>query len=216
MFVVVEGVDGSGKTTAVEGLVEALRVAGVPVVGTGEPGGSPNLGSEVSRLLLHTGHYLTPRAEALLFAADRAQHVNDVIAPALREGKVVVCSRFVDSTLAYQGAGRGLNFDDLLAISDFAADGLKADLVLVLDVDPDTAKGRQETRGEADRIEAMDMGGDVRRVLLGRVEGNPETYRVVDASRKPSEVVSEMARLVSERMREMANSIRDSNLGDPV
>ena len=148
-FVGLEGGDGSGKSTQCERLVEALRDQGIDAVATVEPGGSA-LGAELRRLLLDGGS-VDARAEALLMAADRAEHVASVIRPALDGGTWVVTDRYVPSSLVYQGVVRELGVDAVAALSEFATAGLEPDLVLVLDVDDATAEARRVPG--ADRLE---------------------------------------------------------------
>jgi dTMP kinase len=148
-FIVLEGGDGSGKSTQCVRLVDALRARGVDAIASVEPGGTP-LGAELRRLLLD-GASVGPRAEALLMAADRAEHVDTVIRPAIERGTWVVSDRHVPSSLVYQGVMRGLGVDAVGALSAFAADGLEPNLVLVLDVDDATAESRRVAG--ADRME---------------------------------------------------------------
>jgi dTMP kinase len=148
-FVVVEGGDGSGKSTQCGWLADAVRSRGIDVVTTAEPGGSP-LGAELRRLLLDGGA-VTPRAEALLMAADRAEHIAKVVRPALARGAWVVSDRHVPSSLVYQGVVRELGVDVVAALSAFATDDLVPDLVVVLDVDDATADARRASG--SDRLE---------------------------------------------------------------
>ncbi len=149
-FLALEGIDGCGKSTQAALLAGALRAAGHTVVETREPGGTP-LGDAVRAVVLDTGGDMAPVAEALLFAASRAQHVAQVIRPALAAGAWVVSDRFVDSSLAYQGAARGLGIDAVWAINAPAVDGCMPDLAIVLDVPPAIASAREA--GPKDRIE---------------------------------------------------------------
>ncbi len=153
-FIALEGVDGCGKSTQAALLATALRAAGHTVVETREPGGTP-LGEAVRGIVLDSGGDMSPVAEALLFAASRAQHVTQVIRPALAAGAWVVCDRFVDSSLAYQGAGRGLGMDVVWAINAPAVDGCLPDVAIVLDVAPAIADTRDA--GPKDRIEVEGM-----------------------------------------------------------
>ncbi|MGZ4677954.1 MAG: dTMP kinase [Acidimicrobiia bacterium] len=148
-FVVLEGGDGSGKSTQRSAVVAWLRGQGIEVVPTVEPGGT-DLGRSLRGLLLD-GAELAPRAEALLMAADRAEHVATVVRPAVARGAWVVSDRHVPSSLVYQGVVRGLGIDAIAALSDFAVDGLVADLVVVLDVDDATAEARRAP--DQDRME---------------------------------------------------------------
>ena len=190
-FVVLEGGDGSGKSTQRDLLVAWLRESGIEVVATLEPGGTA-LGGSLRQLLLD-GDAVAPRAEALLMAADRAQHIADVIAPALARGAWVVSDRHVPSSLVYQGVVRGLGVDDVAALSVFAAHGLVPDLVIVLDVDDATAEQRRSP--SADRLERE--GGafheQVRSAYRQLAEAN--SWTVVDGGAAPA-VVAERIRAV--------------------
>jgi dTMP kinase len=148
-FIVLEGGDGSGKSTQAARLVDRLRGSGRDVVATREPGAT-EVGKAIRALVLGGGD-LDPRAEALLIAADRAEHVHRVIRPALKRGAVVVSDRYVPSSLAYQGVARGLGVAEVARLSEWATGGLEPDVVVVLDVDPAAAAGRRA--GPQDRLE---------------------------------------------------------------
>ncbi|MGA8576963.1 MAG: dTMP kinase [Candidatus Cybelea sp.] len=182
MFVVVEGIEGSGKSTLVGGLAERLRADGYNVTVTREPGGTA-LGNSIREMFLDRDVTIAPLAEACLVNAARAQHVADVIRPALEAGRVVLCDRFTDSTLAYQGYGRGLDIGMLRGICDAAAEGIEPDLVLVLDVPVGVARARLGARARAvDRIEAE---GDAfhERVRAGFLElAKLPRHRLLDAT----------------------------------
>lgn len=185
-FVVFEGGDGAGKSTQVRLLAEALEAAGREVFVTRQPGGTA-LGQEIRTLLLH-GDHVSPRAEALLFAADKAQHVDLLIRPALAAGQVVVCDRFVDSAVAYQGAGRALGAPEVHDLQQWAVDGLVADLTVVVDVPPAVGRSR---RGEVqDRLEAEAdaFHESIRQHFLAMAAGHPERYLVVDGTADPPSV----------------------------
>ncbi len=190
MFVTFEGLDGSGKTTQVALLAESLREEGVEVVATREPGGTP-LGEKVRDLVLH-GDHVAPWAEAALYAASRAQHVEEVIRPALDRGATVVCDRYVDSSVAYQGVGRGLGLDEVLALNLVVVGGLLPDRTVLVEIDPETAAERVGSSG--DRIE-RDGVGLWRRVADGYralAEGDPGRYVVVDGRRPVADVAQEI------------------------
>ncbi len=179
-FIAFEGGDGAGKSTQIAALAGTLTAAGWPVVTTREPGGTP-LGDALRQLLLHGGG-VTPRAEALLFAADRAEHVATIIRPALARGAVVLTDRFADSTLAYQGARGELTEDELATLVRFATGGLRPDLTILLDVTTQTGQARRG--GAADRIEAEpgDYHERVRAGFLRLAAADPQRYLVIDAA----------------------------------
>jgi dTMP kinase len=190
MFVSFEGLDGSGKTTQARLLTRALEETGVEVVLTREPGGTP-LGERIRDLVLH-GDHVAPWAEAALYAAARAQHVEELIRPALDRGATVVCDRYVDSSVAYQGAGRELGVEDVLALNLTAVGGLLPDLTFLVEIDIDTALAR--VGGEGDRIERAEAAfwprvEDAYRALAARF---PERYVVVDGRRDIAEVAAEI------------------------
>lgn len=195
-FIVFEGGDGAGKTTQIERLVEHLRALGRTVVTTREPGGTP-LGADLRRLVLH-GDHVAPRAEALVFAADRAHHVATVVRPALERGDVVVQDRYLDSSVAYQGSGRDLGADDVRDLSLWATHGLLPDLTVVLDLDP--AVGRSRRGDVHDRLEreADDFHEKVRRTYLRLAAADPGRYLVLDATRGRDELAAEIARRVEQ------------------
>jgi len=196
LFVAFEGGDGAGKSTQVRLLAHTLRAAGLDVLETRQPGGT-ELGLRLRDLVLH-GDHVSPRAEALLYATDKAHHVDTVIAPALEQGRVVVTDRYVDSAIAYQGAGRDLGSDEVATIQRWAVGGLVPDLTVVLDVTPGTGRSR---RGDVhDRLEAE---GDafheaVRAHFLALAAAEPDRYLVVDATLPADEI---HARVV-DRLRE--------------
>ena len=180
LFVCLEGGDGAGKSTQVRLLTEALERRGRRVVVTRQPGGTP-LGQQIRDLVLH-GDHMAARAEALLFAADKAHHVEALIRPALAEGAVVVTDRYVDSSITYQGAGRDLGADEIRDLQHWAVGGVLPDLTIVLDVDPEVGRAR---RGEVhDRLEseADAFHAAVRQGYLDLAAADPGRYLVLDAS----------------------------------
>jgi dTMP kinase len=191
VFIVFEGVEGSGKGTQIPRAKAFVESRGHHALVCREPG-STSLGERLRETVLDpaTGH-LDPRAEALLFAAARAQLVTSVIRPALEEGKVVLCDRFVDSSVAYQGVGRGLGEEDVLSLNAWATQGLFPDLVLLLHVDPDVGLERAERGGAVpDRIEqeGTPFLAKVSDAYLHIAEEHPERFVVVDAARPPDDV----------------------------
>ena len=186
-FITLEGPEGSGKTTAARHLAGWLRERGVATVLTHEPGGTP-LGEEVRRIVLHMrgmSDDLDPRADALLYAAARAQHVARVIRPALERGEWVVCARFLDSSLAYQGAGYGNDPDELRRLQAFATSGLRPDLTILLDVPVEVGLERTRRRREWNRFEDTEEVAFFERVRAAYVrmaENDPHRFRVVDGA----------------------------------
>ena len=185
-FITLEGSEGSGKTTAARHLGEWLRSRGQPTVVTREPGGTP-LGDEVRRLVLHLRDLsddLDPRADALLYAAARAQHTARVIRPALERGEHVVSARYLDSSLAYQGAAYGNDLEDMWTLQRFATDNLMPDLTVLIDV-PVEIGLRRKRRGEWNRFEdtqGVAFFETVRQAYLDLAAADPRRYRVVDGS----------------------------------
>ena len=189
LFIAFEGGEGAGKSTQVTRLVEALADRGVETVTTFEPGDTP-VGRHLREILLgHDTGALDPRTEALLYAADRAEHVAQVVRPALERGAVCISDRYIDSSLAYQGAGRTLDPADVERISSWATGDLWPDLTVLLDIDP--AVGLARFTQPADRLEAEPLAFHqrVREQFLGLSRRDADRYLVLDASR-PAEVVA--------------------------
>jgi dTMP kinase len=188
VFVTFEGVDGSGKSTQVRLLEEHLSALGREVVATREPGGT-ELGERVRELVLN-GPQMAAWAEAALFAASRAEHVAEVIRPALDRGADVVCDRYVDSSLAYQGIARGLGLDRVLELNLTVLEGLLPDRTFVLAVDAAAAAGRQE--GAPDRIEREGEGfqAEVGRAYEQLAERFPERVVLLDGALPPGELAA--------------------------
>lgn len=201
LFITLEGGDGAGKTTQAELLSAWFEARGRETVRTREPGGTP-LGVAVRGILLHGGDELgavDPRAEALLYAADRAQHIAQLVRPALDRGAVVVQDRYIDSSLAYQGAGRVLATDDVRRISEWASGGLWPQLTILLDASPELAAQRRTARGgSADRLEAEAEAfhAAVRAGFLELAAAEPQRFLVLDAARPVDELHAEIIRRV--------------------
>ncbi len=198
-FVVFEGGDGAGKSTQVRLLAEVLEAAGHRVLLTRQPGGTA-LGQQIRDLVLHGGH-VSPRAEALLFAADKAQHVDLLIRPALDAGQVVLCDRYTDSAVAYQGAGRALGAAEVGDLQGWAVGGLVPDLTVVVDVP--AAVGRRRRGAVHDRMESEDdaFHESIRRHFLAMAAEAPRRYLVVDGTADPGAVhAAVVARLRAEEV----------------
>lgn len=188
MFIAFEGGEGAGKSSRVVALSSRLRATGHEVVLTHEPGDS-RIGLQIRAILLDpTNQGLDARAEALLYAADRAQHVASVIVPALDRGAVVVTDRYVDSSIAYQGVARGLGAETIARLSRFATGGLLPDLTIVLDVPP--IVGRTRLAGSPDRLEAepAEFHARVRQAYIELADASPDRYLIVDGTQSEEQV----------------------------
>ena len=190
-FIVLEGIDGSGKTTQLKLLGDKLTDRGLPVLYTREPGGT-RIGEKIREILLNPEYSeLVPRAEAFLYAAARAQHVAQVILPSLAEGKIVLCDRFLDSSLAYQGFGRGIDISLLEKINEPATGGLLPDLTIIFNFCAEGGMDRINQSGRSiDRIEREkeEFHQKVSRGYLALAGRDPARYRVVDANRSVDQV----------------------------
>jgi dTMP kinase len=218
LFVVFEGGEGAGKSTQIDHLAKHLRGRHREVLITREPGATP-VGERIRRLLLDTHDEgsplaaLAPRAEALLYAADRAHHVTSVVRPALDRGEVVISDRYIDSSLAYQGAGRTLDSDEVAWLSNWATGGLKPDLTVLLDIDPRIGLDRVAGRGNGhDRLEseAISFHDRVRHAFLDLAHAEPKRYLVLDAT-LPAE---DLARLVAARVADLLGPAAEDGAGD--
>jgi len=203
MFITLEGPDGSGKTTQIRLLYDALVAAECDVLLTREPGGTA-IGDQI-RVVLHDieNTDIVPETEILLYSASRAQLVGQVIRPALAAGTIVLCDRYADSTMAYQGYGRGLNLEALTAITDFATGGLKPDLTLFLDLEPQIGLTRRKTSGqEWNRMDrqTLDFYRLTRRGYHTLAEMEPERWVSIDASGSITEVAAAVWATVQRRL----------------
>ena len=203
-FITFEGGEGAGKSTQLTRLADRLRASGEAVLSLREPGGTP-FGEKMREVLKHPGSAIRPAAEALLFAACRAQLVADVIAPALVAGKVVLCDRFIDSTVAYQAGGRGLDRTLIESANRLACGPIRPDLTILLDLDPSRGLGRASVRdqGQADRFEVLgaDFHRKVRDLYHSLAREEPGRFFVVDASRPPEVVEEEIWHEIARRFR---------------
>jgi dTMP kinase len=208
VFITFEGIDGAGKSTQLKLLAARLREQGRSVLETAEPGGT-SIGTQIRRILLDTANVeLSAMAELLLLLACRAQNVEEAILPALDQGLIVLCDRFTDSTIAYQGAGRGLPMETVLAIEKIACDGLTPHLTLYLDIDVGTALERAHARNREDdapatRIEEQtaEFHTRVRDAYLDLAATQTERIRLVDGSGPREQVADRIWDLVSRTLR---------------
>ena len=186
MFITLEGPEGSGKTTAVKAAVKALEAKGYEIVRTREPGGTP-IAEQIRNVILDKANTkMDPRTEALLYAASRRQHLVEKVWPALKEGKIVICDRYLDSSLAYQGGARGLGVDNVLNINLFATENTWPDLTLLFDIKPEI--GLQRIASNANRevnrldLEKIEFHNKVRDTFLSLAKKYPDRYVIIDAS----------------------------------
>lgn len=205
MFITLEGPEGSGKTSQIPALAAFLRTAGYDVVVTREPGGT-TVGNQIRDVLMNLENVsIVPRTEILLFLAARAQHVDELIRPALAEGKVVLCDRFSDSTLAYQGYGHQTDLEVLRYLLDYSTAGLKPDLTLLLDVPVDAGLERKKENGtEWNRLDASAEAFHqrVREGYRALAEAEPERWVTINAARTREEVQEDLCRIVLRRLQQ--------------
>ena len=186
MFITLEGPEGSGKTTAVEAAVKKLQEMGYKIVRTREPGGTP-IAEQIRNVILDKENTaMDGRTEALLYAASRRQHLVEKVWPALKEGKIVICDRYLDSSLAYQGGARGLGIDEILNINLFATENTWPDLTLLFDIKPEIGLARISANAnrEVNRLdlEKLDFHNKVRDSFLQLAKRWPERFVIIDAS----------------------------------
>lgn len=202
LFVTFEGGDGAGKTTQAARLEAWLRDQGRQVVRTREPGGT-EVGVLVRDIVLHHRGHVAPRAEALLYAADRAHHVETVVRPAIARGDVVIQDRYLDSSVAYQGAGRVLDADDVRSLSLWATGGLLPDVTVLLDLDPAVARTRLDAADKPfDRLEAekAEFHERVRAGFLALARSEPDRFLILDASLPAEQLADRIRAAVASRL----------------
>ncbi|MDU5969976.1 MAG: dTMP kinase [Finegoldia magna] len=200
MFITFEGPDGSGKSTIIQKVYDYLIENNYDVIKTREPGGSP-IAEKIRNLILDTENIkMGYRTEALLYAASRAQHVEETILPALNENKIVLCDRFLISSLAYQGVGRGLGIENVRNINDFAINGIFPDFVLFFDVDPITTLKRKSSLDTADRLE-KEGNNFHERVYNGYKEilNSEKNIEIIDATQSVEDVFSQCIEVLKRR-----------------
>ncbi|MGD9079136.1 MAG: dTMP kinase [Desulfobacterales bacterium] len=206
MFITLEGIEGSGKTTQIGRLVEFLEKKGISCVTTRQPGGTL-IGENIRSILLDPANSaLAPLAELLLYMADRAQHIHELIRPALNNGKTVVCDRYFDATLVYQGFARGLSIELIGQLHQILFDDLKPDVTLLLDLPPQVGLERAwqqlnngQRSGDESRFEAEALAfhEKVRAGYLELARLEPDRFRIVDAAQSPDEVFTAIREIVS-------------------
>lgn len=193
LFIALEGPDGSGKSTITKLLADYFKSKNIDHIITREPGGTI-IGEDIRDLILDTKNTeMAPETEALLYAASRGQHVHEKIAPALKEGKIVLCDRFVLSSLAYQGVGRGLGIEKVKAINDFAIKDVYPDLILFFHIDPEVTLRRKTKKLGGDRLEkeGNDFHNKVYDGYMKLIEMYPRNVRKIDATKPVEEVLNQ-------------------------
>ncbi|MBI3508175.1 MAG: dTMP kinase [Chlamydiia bacterium] len=197
-FITFEGGEGAGKTTLMEGLAHRLtQEKGRSVLKTREPGGT-ELGEEIRHLLLKKRSLMSPYAELCLFLASRSEHIREVIQPALAKGQIILCDRFNDSTIAYQGNARGLSMEKVAHFCSFISEHLTPHLTLYLDIDPEQGLQRAHKVREQDRIEAEGLAfhKKIREGYLAIAKKEPNRFHLLDASQPPAQLLEAAMRLV--------------------
>ena len=202
-FITFEGGEGCGKSTVLKAIKERLESEGASVVLTREPGGTP-IAEQIRNVILDKGNTaMDGRTEALLYAASRRQHLVEKIWPALQEGKTVLCDRYLDSSLAYQGGARGLGIDEVLSINLFATEGTYPDLTLLFDLEPEQGLARiaANQNREVNRLdlEKLDFHHQVRNNFLALAKRYPDRYVIIDASQPLADVIEDAYKAIKER-----------------
>lgn len=204
MFITIEGPEGSGKTTAVDTAVKELEKMGYQIVRTREPGGTP-IAEQIRNVILDKNNTaMDQRTEALLYAASRRQHLVEKVWPALKEGKIVICDRYLDSSLAYQGGARGLGIDNILNVNNFATEGTFPDLTLLFDLQPEVGLARiaANSNREVNRLdlEKLEFHTKVRNTFLELARRYPERFVIIDASQSREEVAKQTLEVMLSRI----------------
>ncbi|MCR5185419.1 MAG: dTMP kinase [Bacilli bacterium] len=204
MFITLEGPEGSGKTTAVENAVKRLTEMGYEIVRTREPGGTP-ISEQIRNVILDKANTsMDGKTEALLYAASRRQHLVEKVWPAIKEGKIVICDRYLDSSLAYQGGARGLGVDEILNINLFATENTWPDLTLLFDLDPQIGLARisKNANREVNRLdlEKLEFHNKVRNTFLELAKRYPDRYVIIDASKTQEEVAKDTLDAILSRL----------------
>lgn len=205
MFITFEGGEGAGKSTAIKRIVEKLTSEGYEIVLTREPGGTP-IAEEIRNVILDKKNTaMDPRTEALLYAASRRQHLVEKVIPALREGKLVLCDRFIDSSLAYQGGAREIGIDNVYNMNLFATEGMLPDLTILFDIKPEEGLARiaANSQREVNRldVEKLTFHNKVRDSFHELAKKFPERFVIIDASKSPDEVFEESYKAIEDRLK---------------
>ncbi len=195
LFITFEGADGCGKTTQLNLLAEYLKKQGYDVVVTREPG-AKGLGEKIREILLNYDGVVSDRCEAFLFLADRAQNIDVIVNPAVSEGKIVLCDRHIDSTLAYQGYGRGQDIERINNLNNIATNGRKPDLTFVFDVDVETSQKRVGSNKDRMERAGIDFHNRVRNGYLELAKNEPERIRVIDATKSIEDIQFEVRNIL--------------------
>lgn len=213
-FIVIDGIDGAGKSTAISAITDYLVEQGIPYVLTREPGGTP-LAEEIREMALSSrGEKVDSNTELLLMFAARAQHISSLIVPSMESGKWVVCDRFTSTTKAYQGAARGLSMKHINMLETMVQGSFRPDMTFILDVDPETGRSRTNARGNENRLdkESIEFMSKARAGFLMQAKHDPERFRIVDASQTQDLVYSDLMNLV----RALPSSTPDKDIDSPV
>ncbi len=204
MFITFEGGEGSGKSTAIKAITKLLKQDGYKVILTREPGG-PRISEEIRNVILDKKNtMMDKRTEALLYAASRRQHLVETVWPNLKKGNIVICDRYLDSSLAYQGGARKIGIDNVLKMNHFATEGTYPDLTLLFDIDPKLGlsrinknKGREVNRLD---LEKISFHNEVRKHFLTLAKRYPKRIVVIDASKNKDQIVKEIYRIIKKRL----------------
>lgn len=202
LFITLEGVEGAGKSTLMTYIAELFGTKGMEIVQTREPGGTKT-GEQIRNILLDSKNVgVTDDTELLLMFAARSQHIDEVIKPALADGKIVICDRFTDASYAYQGGGRGIDSSRIQLLEDWVQQGLKPNLTLLFDLDVETGLRRASKRSEADRFEQEQLSffEKIRTCYLQRAKQEPERFRIIDAAQSFDNVKQQIQDLLKDHL----------------
>lgn len=199
-FITFEGIDGSGKTTQLNSVKNYLENNGYSVVVTREPG-ALNVGKKIREILLHSNENISDKCEMFLFLADRANHIQNFIEPALNQGKIVLCDRHTDSTIAYQGYGRGQNIELLKKLNDIATGNIKPDLTLLYDISMDTSFKRVGTQKDRMELSGLEFYEHVRLGYIELQKENPERIKIINANKSINDVFEDTKQLINELLK---------------